>query len=151
MIGRLYTIIDSQSETTSITFIEIQSGSSSVTLVERLQIKQTSIDTSENLGTQTQRASVTGSGQTTVPNPLQEGDGLFGGVVLTDLSVEPTYIGTPILDDGFNVLSGYLWTPANDDEVIVISPSDFLGMNLSITPSGSMDFVYSATIREIGG
>ena len=38
-----------------------------------------------------------------------------------------------------------------DDEVIVISPSALVGINLDVAPSGSMNFSYGATLREIGG
>lgn len=153
MIGRLYTVsIASQAQTAAKTLIEIASAADSVTLVERWLISQTSFDTSENLGTTTQRITTTGTGTATVPEPLQVGDTAFGGTVKTNLTVEPTYTaGTEILESGFNVLSGYLWTPASDDEVIAISPSGLIGMNLDVAPSVSMNFSYACTIREIGG
>ena len=153
MQGRLYTVsIGSQAQTTAKTLIEIASAADSVTLVERLWIKQTSFDTSENLGTKTQRITTTGTGTATTPEPYAAGDAAFGGVVETNATIEPTYTaGTEILEDGFNVLSGYLWTPANDDEVIVISPSALVGLNLDVAPSASMNFSYGCTLREIGG
>jgi len=153
MIGRLYTVsVGSQAQTAAKTLIEIASAADSVTLVERLWINQTSFDTSENLGTKTQRITTTGTGTATVPEPLQAGDAAFGGVVETNSTVEPTYTaGTEILENGFNVLSGYLWTPANDDEIIAISPSALVGMNLDVAPSASMNFSYGCTLREIGG
>jgi len=153
MQGRMYSVaIASQAQTAAKTLIEIASPADSVTLVERLWIKQTSFDTSENLGTTTQRITTTGTGTAATPVPLQLGDAAFGGTVKTNLTIEPTYTAsTVILDDGFNVLSGYLWTPANDDEIIVISPSALLGMNLDVAPSASMNFSYGVTLREIGG
>lgn len=153
MIGRLYTVaIGSQAQTAAKTLIEIASAADSVTLVERLSITQTSFDTSENLGTKTQRITTTGTGTATTPEPLQAGDAAFGGTVETNSTIEPTYTaGTEILEQGFNVLSGYLWTPANDDEVITLSPSALAGMNLDVAPSASMNFSYMCTIREIGG
>jgi hypothetical protein len=153
MIGRLYTVsIGSQAQTAAKTLIEVASAADSVTLIERLWIKQTSFDTSENLGTKTQRITTTGTGTATTPEPLAAGDAAFGGTVETNSTIEPTYTaGTEILEDGFNVLSGYLWTPANDDEVITISPSALVGMNLDVAPSASMNFSYGCTLREIGG
>jgi len=153
MIGRLYTVaIGSQAQTAAKTLIEVASAADSVTLVERLSITQTSFDTSENLGTKTQRITTTGTGTATTPEPLQAGDAAFGGTVETNSTIEPTYTaGTEILEQGFNVLSGYLWTPANDDEVITISPSALIGMNLDVAPSASMNFSYMCTLREIGG
>lgn len=152
MIGRMYNVaIGSQAQTTAKTLIEIASASDSVTLVERLYIFQTSFDTAENLGTKTQDISITGTGTSTTPRPFQTGDAAFGGSVETNSTIEPTY-GTAVhLECGFNVLSGFLWTPANDDEVIVISPSALVGMNLDVAPSASMDFSYGCTLREIGG
>jgi len=153
MQGRLYSVaIASQAQTAAKTLIEIASAADSVTLVERLWIKQTSFDTSENLGTTVQRITTTGTGTATTPVPLAVGDAAFGGVVETNCTIEPTYTaGTVLIEDGFNVLSGFLWTPANDDEIIVISPSALLGMNLDVAPSASMNFSYGCTLREIGG
>ena len=152
MIGRLYTVaIGSQAQTAAVTLIEIASAADSVTLLERASVKQTSFDTSENLGVKIEDISTTGTGTGTTPNPYQEGDAAFGGVVETNASIEPTYSGTVLWEDALNVLSGFLWTPANDDEVFVISPSQLLGIMLDVSPSGSMNFSYGCTIREIGG
>lgn len=153
MIGRLYAVsIGSQAQTAAKTLIEIAAPSDAIVTVERLWIKQTSFDTSENLGTKTQRITTTGTGTATTPEPYEVGTAAFGGVVETNSTVEPTYTaGTEILEDGFNVLSGYLWTPANDDEVITVSPSALIGMNLDVAPSASMNFSYGCTLREIGG
>lgn len=153
MIGRLFTVaIGSQAQTTAKTLMEIASAADSVTLIERISIKQTSFDTSENLGVKVQRITTTGTGTATTPEPLQAGDAAFGGVVETNSTAEPTYTSaTEIIEDGFNVLSGFLWTPANDDEVIALSPSALVGIMLDVAPSASMNFSYGCTIREIGG
>jgi len=94
----------------------------------------------------------TGTGTATTPRPLQSGDAAYGGTVETNSTIEPTYDANGILvEEGFNVLSGLTWTPANDDEVLVLSPSALLGVNLDVAPSASMNFSYGATLREIGG
>lgn len=153
MIGDLYTVaIGSQAQTAAKTLIEIASPSDAITLIERLWLSQTSFDTSENLGIKVQRITTTGTGTATVPEPLQTGTAAYGGVVETNSTVEPTYTaGTEILEQGFNVLSGFIWTPASDDEVIALSPSALAGFNLDVAPSASMDFSYGCTIRQIGG
>lgn len=152
MIGRIYTVaIGSQAQTAAKTLIEVTSAADSVTLIERLSLKQTSFDTSENLGVKCEDITTTGTGTATTPNPLAEGDAAFGGSVETNSTIEPTYSGTVYLEEGFNVLSGYLWTPANDDEVICISPSQLAGFSLDVSPSASMNFSYGCTLREIGG
>lgn len=153
MIGRMYGVaIASQAQAAAKTLIEIAAPADSVVFVERLYIKQTSFDTSENLGTTVQRITTTGTGTATTPRPFQAGDAAYGGTVETNSTIEPTYDANGVLyEDGFNVLSGFLWTPANDDEVFVLSPSALIGMNLDVAPSASMNFSYGATIREIGG
>ena len=155
MIGRMYGVgIASQAQTAAKTLLEIASAADGVTLVERVYIQQTSFDTSENLGSTAQRITTTGTGTSSTADvePFQSGDAAFGGVVETNSSIEPTYTASTVIwDQGFNVLSGLLWTPANDDEVIVISPSALVGINLDIAPSASMNFSYGCTLREIGG
>jgi len=152
MIGRLYTVaIGAQAQTAALTLIEVASAADSVTILERAYISQSSFDTSENLAAKVEDITTTGTGTATTPNPNQEGDSAFGGVVETNSTIEPTYSGTVFIEQGFNVLSGWLWTPANDDEVLVLAPSQLLGIMLDVAPSGSMNFHYGATLREIGG
>ena len=153
MIGRLYTVaIGAEAHTAADTLIEIASAADSVTLLERAYISQSSFNTSENLACKIQRITTTGTATATVPEPKMVGDAAFGGTVETNSTVEPTYTaGTEVLEQGFNVLSGFQWTPASDDEVIVISPSALLGIMLDVAPSASMNFHYGCTIREIGG
>jgi hypothetical protein len=153
MIGRMYALnVASQAQTAAKTLMEIPAAADSVVFVERIYIKQTSFDTSENLGSTVQRITTTGTGTATAPVPLQVGDSAYGGTPETNCTIEPSYTATTmLLEEGFNVLSGLLWTPANDDEVIVLSPSALVGINLDVAPSGSMNFSYGATLREIGG
>jgi hypothetical protein len=153
MIGRMYAVgVASQAQTAAKTLIEVAAPADSVVFIERLYISQTSFDTSENLGTTIQRITTTGTGTATTPRPMQSGDAAFGGVVETNSTIEPTYDANGVLyESGFNVLSGFLWTPANDDEVFVVSPSLLIGMNLDVAPSASMNFSYGASLREIGG
>jgi len=153
MIGRMYGLaIASQAQTAAKTLMELASAADGVTLIERVYIKQTSFDTSENLGSTFQRITTTGTGTATAPIPFQVGDPAYGATPETNSTIEPTYTAsTNIIEEGFNVLSGLLWTPANDDEVIVLSPSALFGVNLDVAPSGSMNFSYGCTLREIGG
>lgn len=152
MIGRMYvTAIGSQAQTAAKTLIEIAAPADSVVLIERMRIAQTSFDTSENMGAKVERITTTGTGTANTPKPLQDGDAAFGGTVKTNLTVEPTYNGDVVDEDGFNALSGYLWTPSSDDEIIVLSPSQLAAMMLDVAPSASMNFSYNAKFREIGG
>lgn len=152
MIGRLYTAsIGAQAQTTAKTLIEVAAPADSVVMIERMWISQSSFDSSENLGVKVEDITTTGTGTTTTARPYQEGDAAYGGTVKTNMTVEPTYSGTVFIEQGFNVLSGWLWTPANDDEIIVVSPSQLVGIMLDVAPSASMNFSYGVTLREIGG
>ena len=151
-IGRLYTVaIGAQAQTAAKTLIEIAAPADSVVLVERVYMGQSSQDTSENLACKIERITTTGTGTATTPVPLQVGDAAFGGTVKTNMSAEPTYSGTVFVEQGFNVLSGFLWTPGSEDEVITISPSALVGIMLDVAPAASINFHYGCTIREIGG
>lgn len=152
MIGRMYGLgIASQAQTASKTLVEVASAATAVVFVERAYIKQTSFDTSENIGSTFQRITTSGTGTATTPRPFQNLDTAFAGTCETNATIEPTYNANGVLvEEGFNVLSGLLWTPANDDEVMVIPPSGLWGMNIDVAPSGSMNFSYGVTIREIG-
>jgi len=154
MIGRMYGFgIEAQAQTTAKTLMEVASAADGVTLLERANIGQSSFDTSENLSARIQRITTTGTGtdSSTGVEPFQVGDAAFGGVLETNSTIEPSYTALSVLvSQGFNCLSGWLWTPANDDEVVVISPSALVGIKLNTTAT-SMTFDYGCTIREIGG
>lgn len=154
MIGRVYTFgIGAQAQTAAKTLIEIAAAADMVILIERAYISQSSFDTSENLAAKVEDITTTGTGtdSTSAVTPMQSGDSAFSGTLESNSTIEPTYSGAVYIEQAFNVLSGWLWTPANDDEVIVISPSQLAGIRLDVAPSGSMDFHYGCTIREIGG
>lgn len=152
MIGNLYYIaIGAQAQTAAKTLIEVASGAAVVTTLERAYISQNSFDTSENLGAKIQLITTTGTGTTTTAVPSQASTAAAAGTQKTNDTVEPTYTANKVLvQQGFNVLSGFLWTPANDDEVIALAPSGLLGIMLDVAPSASMNFSYGCTFRQIG-
>jgi hypothetical protein len=155
MMGRLYSAsIPNEAQTTAKTLVEIAAAADLIVTLERMWISQSDFDTSENLGVKVEDETTTGTGTTftaPLPFPLVTSDTPSTAVVKTNFTIEPTYSGGIYLTQGFNVLSGWLWTPANDDEVIVISPSQLAGIRLDVAPSGSMNFSYGLIYREIGG
>ena len=154
MIGNLYTLaVGAQAQTAAKTLVEIAAASSSVAILERAYISQNSFDTSENLGCKIQRITTTGTGTASTSDmvPTQVGTSAFAGVAKTNMTIEPTYTANKVfLQQGFNVLGGFLWTPANDDEVFALAPSGLLGVMLDVAPSASMNFSYGVTVRQIG-
>lgn len=153
MIGHLYTTsIGSQAQTAAKTLIEIAAPADAVVLVERLSIKQTSFDTSENLGTKVARIDTTGTGTATTPEPFQVGNPAAGSTVKTDHTIEPTYTsGAVLVERGFNLLAGFHWFVRSDDDYIVISPSGLLGLAIDVAPTGSTSMHYALSYREVGG
>ena len=152
MIGRLYsTTIGAQSQSTAKTLIEAGAASDVVMLVERAWVSQSSTDTSENSNIKIERISISGTGtdSSAAVAPLNPGDTAYSGTLETNHSIEPTYSGGLLVEQGWNILSGFLWTPANDDEVIVLAPSALVGMSLDVGITAS-DLSYGMTLREIG-
>lgn len=151
MIGPLYSLtIGAESHSAPSTLIYIEAAAAAVSIIERMWIKQSDFDTSENQAVKVQRGTAAGTDTDVVPEPLHIGD-TYGGVIGTNSTGEPTYTAlAEIIEDAFNVLSGWLWTPASDDEVIVVTPAADVGIMLDSTPSAAMLFHYGCTIREIG-
>ena len=151
MIGKMYTgSIGSQARTDAVTLMYLESGAATVALIERMWIKQTSFDTSENLGLIVQRGTAAGTDTDITPEPFMSGD-VYAGTFGTNASIEPTITaGTEIIEDGFNVLSGWLWTPASDDEVIEVIAAVDVAVTLDVAPSASMNLSYGMTFRELG-
>ncbi len=151
-VGAVYYIaVAAESHSATDTLMEIASASTAVTSLERIHIGNATQDTSENLSTKTQRVTTTGTGSAFTPRKASNLSSAFGGTVKTNLTSPPTYTAsTELMVCGFNVLSGFLWTPASDDEAITIPPSGLIGININTAPTAAISFTYGATIREIG-
>ena len=153
MIGKLYTMTVGADAMAAVplTMLEITADAIVPSLIERWWVSQQGFDTSENLEVTIGRIDTLGTGTTTiVPQPLSPGD-TYQGVSAYSHTIEPTYNATgTLLIQGFNVLSGFLWTPASDDEVMLVTAATLIGMKLTTeAPSTSMDFAYGCTIREM--
>ena len=151
-MGRMYMVtIAAQAQTAAKTLIELTASSAIVVAIDRMYVTQSTQDTSENLSCKVQRITTTGTGTAFTPRKTSNGDGAAVATVKTNMSVEPTYTAsTDLVNQGFNTLSGFLWTPASDDEIISIPPSGLLGIMLNTAPVGSISFDYGCTFREIG-
>ena len=154
-IGQIYRInVENEQHSAANTLMQVQSPSDAVTIIERVSIGQRSVDTAEQLSGKIQRIATAGAGTAHTPTKTQEGFAAYGGTVTVNVtgSPLPDYTGGDLLyTESFNNLSGFLWTPASDDEVIVIKPSGILGVALTHAPIAATNFDYGATIREVGG
>ena len=54
-----------------------------------------------------------------VPERHESNDSLFGGTVLEDHSVEPTFIGRELENEEWNVLNGWVYVPMPEDRIWV--------------------------------
>lgn len=151
MIGIPYFVaIGGEAHSTADTLIEIAAPSTGVVFIERIYISQSSKDASENLACKVERITTTGTGTATTPEPNFTSLA-FPGTVKTNLTVEPTYSGDVLLEQGFNILPGFLWMAGTDEEAIVIPPSTIVGIMLDVAPGASMDFHYGCTLKYVGG
>jgi len=152
MIGRIYTAtIGSSSHSTAATLIEIAAASDMVVFVERMWIDNVAQDTSEMIGVKVEDITTTGTGAANTPKLHQDGDSAASATVKNGMTAQPTYSGLVYIEKAFNVLSGFLWVPASDDDVLVISPSQLLGMAMDTAPDAAVTLSYGMTFREIGG
>lgn len=153
MIGEMFTIAETTASfgaSAPTTMVVMTAASTGVILVERLFTGQSTQNTSENLGVTFGDTSTAGTSTAQTPEPLMKGHAA-AGTYGVNATIEPTYTAPGMIEQAFNVLSGYLWTPASDDEVIAISPSDIAGFKLDTSIAIAATFNYGVTVREIGG
>jgi len=94
------------------------------------------------------------------PEKMKEGDPvsqIVGGTALAagtcgiNASAEGAGTKTPILEDAFNVLNGWLWvaTPA---ETIILSPgsANVFSLFLPVAPPSTANWAFGLTYRELG-
>lgn len=154
-IGRVYIgagQLTSFGATAPKTIFEVTSAAALVTTIERISITQETQDTSENVSMKLQRMSIAGTGSSTITcAKVSLGDSAFSGTVKSGPTAEGTYTASTVLyQAGYNVLSGFLWTPANDDEVFVIPPSGIVGCLHNTALASAATFDFEVTVREIG-
>lgn len=155
MIGRLYSFATATAAISAAQdLMELGAPADAVCLIERMYIGNSDFNTSENVSaTCGLSASGTGTDEVAAGNivPLQAGDAAFAGTFESNHSIDGIPTANSIfVNQGFNVLSGWLWTPASDDEVITLSPSAVAIVRIATAPT-SMTLNYGMTFREIGG
>ena len=151
-IGSLYAVaVAAEAHTDADTLIELTAAATCVISLERAYISQSTQDTSENLSAKVQRITTTGTGSAFTIAKMSNLAGTVASSAKTNITVESTYTANTVLvQQGFNVLNGWLWTPASDDEVITVPPSGLIGIMLNTVPAASIDFSYGCVFREYG-
>jgi hypothetical protein len=153
-VGSLYSVATSTAaigNSVPKTLIVITGGATAVTSIERLYVGQSTQDTSENVDVKFQRASAAGTSTAFTVAKMSNLAGATAATLGVNATVEPTYTSNTILiNQAFNVLSGFLWTPGSDDEVITIPPSGIAGLCLITALASSATLDYGMIYREYG-
>lgn len=152
MIGRPYTVImDAVAVSAARDLIRLSAPADSALLVTKAWVGQEALDDLNEVGAvQLQRASTDGTGTSATARPMREGDAAFGGTAVVDLSAATT-AGVILVRENFNWAAGWVWTPFDMSEGIIVSPSQRLVLRLETAPSASMTMTAGLTFQEIGG
>ncbi len=132
------------------TVLTVAAPADAVVVILRAYLDQLDLTASEMLRAHLQKASAAGTGTGVTAEPHEEGDAAFGGTVLEDHSVEPTYTGIPYENEQFNALNGWVWVPM-PEERIYLSPSEIIGLSLDNAPSAGTTIAAGLVFGEIGG
>lgn len=97
-------------------------------------------------------ATVTVTGGTSVtPRPMLPNDTASAVTATINNTTLATSTGTIVTEyaDDFNFLNGFYWSPAGNDDRIIIAPSSAFTVRLGTGPSGSMTVSGTVTFAEL--
>lgn len=152
-MGRIYSASVSAGVTAIQDFFELNAPSDAIVKIHSITLGQ-NLDygdaAAEGLRVQISRATGSGSGGSTpTARPHNVGDSAFGGTVEANNTAQGT--GTTVLvEDAFNVQAGWFYRPT-PEEMIIISPSGRIVVELPVAPTDSLTISGSITFEEIGG
>lgn len=142
--------MDAQAITAAADLIRVSAPSDAILLVTKAWLGQEAgDDLNEASAVQLQRSSTDGTGTAATPAPHDAGDSAFGGTAVTDLSVDTT-LSTLILRENWNLAAGWVWTPFDLSECIIVPPSGRIVLRLDVAPSASMTISAGLTFHEVG-
>lgn len=146
---RRYSVqVNAQAVTAAKDLVRISAPSTMVLCVLRAWVSQSGGVTSEQNRVLLQRASDAQTGTSETPQAIEVGDPAATFTAQT-LTTDHTLTGDPIIDEGFNWVSGYLWVPAPEDRIWV-PPSGRLVLRLASAPSASKTVSAGMTVVEVG-
>jgi hypothetical protein len=151
MLGIPFTVqTDQVAETTVQSLIRLSAPSTAVIAVVKAWVAQDSVDNlNEVLGVQIHEASTDGTGASVTARAIGGHNGTFGGTAIGTITADPT-AGNILVREGFNAAAGWVWTPFDESDALVIAPSGRLVLHLDTAPSESMNFSAGFTFYEIG-
>lgn len=151
MLGLPFTVqTDQVAEATTQDLIRLSAPSTAVVAVVKAWMGQDNVDNlNEPLAAQIHKATTDGTGTTITARPVGGHDGTFGGTAIGSITADATE-GNILVREGWNAAAGWVWTPFDESDCIVLAPSERLVLRLDVTPSVSMNFSAGFTFYEIG-
>lgn len=124
----------------AITLIQIKAGAAKSVQILRAWVGNTDVETSNQLRVRLLRKTATATVTSFTPIEFDTDGpaaGAAGGTSATGVnaSAEGTD-GDVLVDDGFNILNGWLWVPT-PEERIVVPAAGFLGLKLPAAPAAA--------------
>lgn len=146
---RRYSVqVNAVSVSTAKDLVRITAPSTMLLCVLRAWCGQSGNNTSEQGRLIVQRASDSQSGTSETPAPLEAGDPAATFTCQT-LTADHALTGDPILDRGFNWVSGDEWVPA-PEERIWVPPSAKLVLRLATVPGAAKTVSCGLIVAEMG-
>jgi hypothetical protein len=147
---RVYTTtMNAVSVSTGKTLIRITTPATMVACLLRAWISQNASATSQQARATIHRVTTDGTGTTDTPEKSMPGDPAATVTAAVDFTAEPTTSGDPVIDEGFNVLNGWLWVPAPEDRLWV-PPSARIALRLPNSPSPAITISAGLVFGEVG-
>ena len=118
-------------------------------LILRAWISQVGLTASEMLSAKLQRIDDEGTGTVVTPLTLNPGDAVSSAVARVNHTVDPTVSVTPIVEEAFNVLNGWVWVPMPEERPWSKGfGNQGVGLFLSTAPSAATK-IYAGVIFGI--
>lgn len=151
MLGIPFTVqTDQVAETTAQSLIRLSAPSTAVLAIVKAWVGQDNVDAlNEPLGIQIHEASTDGTGSSITARAIGGHNQTFGGTAIGSITLDPTE-GNILVREAFNAAAGWVWTPFDESDCLVVAPSQRIVLHLDTAPSVSMNFSAGFTFYEIG-
>lgn len=128
--------------------IEIGANANRSVIVHSLSVSQNNSEVDDSTEIQQARYTASGTGDTVVPRPVQEGDTAFSGVCKDNHTVDLSAGEVIKYRKGISLLAGYdkIWTPRMRPE---IRGGEFWAVKIAIAIS-SVNINYEIEFEEVG-
>ena len=149
MARGFYSVVSkAQTVSTAITILEITAASTNTLKIIRAWVNQSSITTSAQVNIQLLRKSGTVTSAASAPSALALDASASSGVTVKWKATAEGTDGNVLIDEGFNVLNGWLYLPVPEERIIV-PPSGIIALKFIAAPT-SATYNWGMVWEEIG-